>query len=60
MLLCYHVDDAVAMVTVVKVRTVSHDTSQLRRVLYTVKALVTNHFLYLQPKPYVRKLLQVD
>jgi len=28
--------------------------SQLRRLLYTVKALVTNRFLFLQPKPYVR------
>ena len=37
-----------------QVRTVSHDMSQLRRLLYTVKALVTNRFLFLQPKPYVR------
>ena len=34
--------------------------SQLCRLLYTVKALVTNRFLYLQPKPYVRCLWQLD
>lgn len=37
----------------VQVKTVSHDTSQLSRLLYTVKALVSNKTLFLEPKPYV-------
>lgn len=40
------------------VKTVSHDMSQLCRLLYTVKALVTNRFVYLQPKPYLSILCQ--
>ena len=31
----------------------SHDISQLIKLLHTVKALVSNQSLYLEPKPYV-------
>lgn len=40
------------------VKTVSHDTAQLGRLLHTVKALVLNPFVYLEPKPYLTMIVQ--
>ena len=50
---CVVITDLVNAVHLLQVRTVSHDTAQLIRLLHTVKALVTNMHLYLEPKPYV-------
>ncbi|XP_029633887.1 transcription initiation factor TFIID subunit 6b [Octopus sinensis] len=40
------------------VKTVSHDISQLTRLLHTVKALTNNSNLYLEPEPYLGLLVQ--
>ncbi|XP_062584524.1 TAF6-like RNA polymerase II p300/CBP-associated factor-associated factor 65 kDa subunit 6L [Saccostrea cucullata] len=40
------------------VKTVSHDVSQMFRLLYTVNALISNSNLYLEPQPYLNHLVQ--
>ena len=40
-----------------QVRMVSHDITQLMKLLHTVQALVSNTSLYLEPKPYVSRCL---
>ncbi|KAJ8308361.1 LOW QUALITY PROTEIN: hypothetical protein KUTeg_013235 [Tegillarca granosa] len=40
------------------VKTVSHDISQLTKLLHTVKSLIDNTSLYLEPQPYLNLLVQ--
>lgn len=40
------------------VKTVSHDVSQMTRLLYTVKALISNTSLFLEPQSYLNPLVQ--
>lgn len=40
------------------VKTVSHDICQLTKLLHTVKALINNTSLYLEPQPYLSLLVQ--
>ncbi|XP_013406678.1 TAF6-like RNA polymerase II p300/CBP-associated factor-associated factor 65 kDa subunit 6L [Lingula anatina] len=40
------------------VRTVSHDVSQLTKLLHTVKAVISNPSLFLEPRPYLNHLVQ--
>ncbi|XP_064621498.1 TAF6-like RNA polymerase II p300/CBP-associated factor-associated factor 65 kDa subunit 6L [Lineus longissimus] len=40
------------------VKKVSHDITQLTKLLHTIKALTSNTSLYLEPKPYLNMLVQ--